>query len=136
MSDVRTFGNIDPSKRKRKSFTLQGLYDYDVEGPDGEVLHKEDDTWQETFECLSKVPAKVLDNLIASVGVSKSGAVSVDNLQICGFLRSCLLPRDRPRWDALLDDDARVLDMGDDLVPVMEELTGGLFGRPTPPPSS
>lgn len=134
MSDVRTFGNIDPSKRKRETFTLQGLYEYDVE-MDGEVLHKEDDQWSETFECLSKVPAKVLDGLISSVGISKSGAVSVDNLRVCGFIRSCVHPRDRQRWDALMDDDARVMAL-DDLVPIMEVLTGGLFGRPTPPPSS
>ena len=136
MSDqgVRTFGNIDPTKKKRTSFTLQGLYEFDVLADDGEVLHKEDDVWTETFTCLSKVPAKVLDKLITSMGVSR-GEVSFDNLHICGFLRDCLVPVDRPRWDALLDDDARLVDLDGDLSPILDLLTGGLFGRPTKPPS-
>lgn len=131
MSDqgVRTFGNIDPTKRKRESFTLQGLYEYDVDG------HAEDEAWSETFECLSKVPAKVLDNLISSVGMGKSGSVSFENLQICGFIRSCLHPKERQRWDTLMDDDARPLDLNEDLGPILDVLTNGIFGRPTPPPS-
>lgn len=128
MSDVRTFGNIDPKKKKRQSFTLQGLYEFDVDG------HSEDEVWTETFTCLSKVPAKVLDKLITSMGVSK-GEVSFDNLHICGFLRDCLIPADRPRWDALLDDEARLVDLDGDLSPILDLLTGGLFGRPTQPPS-
>lgn len=133
MSDVRTFGNIDPKKKKRPEFKLQGLYEFDVE-VDGEVLHKEDEVWQESFTCLSKVPAKVLDKLITSMGMSQ-GQVSFENLHICGFLRACLVPADRPRWDALLDDDARIVDLDEDLSPILDLLTGGLFGRPTKPPS-
>lgn len=134
MSDqgVRTFGNIDPKKKKRPSFKLQGLYEFDVEDDDGEVLHKEDDVWEESFTCLSKVPAKVLDKLIASMGVSR-GEVSFDNLHICEFMRKCLLPKDRDRWDALLDDDARLVDLDEDLSPILDLLTKGLFGRPTQP---
>jgi hypothetical protein len=136
MSDqgVRTFGNIDPKKKKRQSFTLRGLYEFDVEGPDGEVLHKEDDVWEETFTCLSKVPAATLDKLITSMGVNR-GEVSFDNLHICGFLRDCLVPKDRLRWDVLLSDDSRPVDLTDDLGPVLDLLTNGLFGRPTQPPS-
>jgi hypothetical protein len=136
MSDqgVRTFGNIDPKKKRRQTFTLQGLYEFDVEGPDGEVLHKEDDVWEETFTCLSKVPAKVLDKLVASMGMSR-GEVSFDNLHICGFLRACLVPQDRDRWDTLLDDEARIVDLDEDLSPILDLLTNGLFGRPTKPPS-
>jgi hypothetical protein len=131
MSDQlpRTFGNIDPAKKKRESFTLQGLYEFDVDG------HAEDEVWSEEFTCLSKVPAKALDKLIASMG-SSGGEVSFDNLHICGFVRACLVPKDRGRWDALLDDDARPVDLNDDLGPILDLLTKGVFGRPTKPPSS
>ncbi len=136
MSDlpVRTFGNIDPKKKLRPEFKLQGLYEFDVTGDGGEVLHHEDEVWTEKFTCLSKVPAKVLDKLVASMGMSR-GEVSFDNLHICGFLRACLVPTDRDRWDALLDDEARIVDLDEDLSPILDLLTGGLFGRPTKPPS-
>ncbi len=133
MAEHRTFGNVDPKKKHRTSFTLQGLYEFDVMDADGETLHAEDDEWREEFTCLSKVPAAALDNLVASVGM-QGKAVSFANLQICGFLRSCLVPKDRPRWDALLADDARPVDLGDDLTPILDLLTNGLFGRPTSPP--
>lgn len=127
---IRTFGNIDPTKKKREKFTLQGLYEFDT------ADHAEDEVWTEEFTCLSKVPAKVLDSLISSVAMGKAGEVSFDNLRICGFLRACLIPADRPRWDALMDDDARLLDLNDDLGPILDVLSGGVFGRPTTPPSS
>lgn len=132
---IRTFGNIDPKKKHRETFTLQGLYEFDTTDADG-TEHAEDEVWSEEFTCLSKVPAKVLDSLIASVAMGKDGGVSFDNLRICGFLRACLVPKDRPRWDVLMEDDARILDLNDDLGPILEVLAGGVFGRPTTPPSS
>lgn len=130
----RTFGNIDPKKKRRESFTLRGLYEFDVLDRDGDVIHAEDDIWEETFTCLSKVPAAALDKLITSMGMSR-GEMSFDNLHICGFLRDCLMPKDRERWDALLADEARPVDLNEDLGPILDMLTNGLFGRPTRPPS-
>lgn len=132
---TRTFGNVDPSKKHRQTFTLQGLYEFDTTDAAG-VDHSEDEVWSEEFTCLSKVPAKVLDSLISSVSMGKAGEVAFDNLRICGFIRACLLPKERPRWDALMDDEARILDLNEDLGPILDVLSGGVFGRPTPPPSS
>lgn len=132
----RTFGNVDPQAKKRESFTLQGLYEFDVKGPDGEVLHKEDDVWQEEFRCLSVVPAGALDRLISSVSVTDTGALRFQSLRVVDFLSGCLKPDDRERFQALLDDDARPVDLARDLIPVMETLAGPLLGRPTQPPSS
>ena len=132
----RTFGSVDQKQTERSTFDLQGLYDFDVEGPDGEVLHKEGDPWKETFALLRVVPSLALDKLIASVSVTESGAMRFADLRVIDFLRACLRPSDRPAFQSLLEDDSRPVDLAEDLIPVMQWLAGPLLGRPTVPPSS
>lgn len=132
----RTFGSIEPKAKDRSSFTLQGLYEFDVTAPDGEVMHKEGDVWQESFRCLSVVPAGALDRLIASVSVTDTGGLRFQSLRVVDFLTACLMPDDRKLFRILLDDDSRPVDLAEQLIPVMEWLAGPLLGRPTPPPSS
>lgn len=135
MPAPRTFGSVDPARRKEAAqFTLQGLYEFDVKDAAGQVVHAEGEAWQETFTCLREAPPGVLDDLMATTGQSPTGAVRWNQLSVVRFLRGMLVPADEAKFDALMHDKARPLDFRESIFPLMDHLSNEVLGFPTMQP--
>lgn len=119
----RTFGSVDPAARKEAiQFTLQGLT-----FPDGLP-------WEETFSCLPSAPAGVLDDFVQAAGAFDGSNIWTAP-SLTGFLRSVMLDADVERFDGLLHDKSRIVEL-QDLGELVMWLSSELMGRPTPPLSS
>lgn len=117
----------------RKTFTAKPLVlaeppTIDLEGPHTSDADK---TWQESFTCLRVAPAAVLDVIAGSVNVNRAGQVTaIHQAQAIPILRELIVPTDIGRFEQLLADRDRVVDLAT-LWEAAMWVVGQLTGRPT-----
>lgn len=122
----RTFGTQTPTGEappELHEFTLQGV---------GQLSNE---PWSETFRCLTKAPASALDDLARSIGMNERGEQVWNQVSLLRFFFTVLHPDDEERFDKLVRDKDRTVDIGQ-LGDVMLWLSSEYGDRPTQPPSS
>ena len=119
----RTFSSrIDPD-RAPTTFTLDGDRVDGKGRPTGEM-------WSEDFTALPKVPSVALDDLAQSVRIDSKGRQAYNAPSVLNFLRRVIVPDDLERFEALVSDPARNVEL-DLMADVMNWLVDELGGRPT-----
>lgn len=96
------------------------------------VPEKPSEPWEETFTVLQHVPPAALVTLSIAATVTPDGDIAWNSVSVVRFLRNVLVPSDEARWDALMLDKLRRVDVNA-LADVMFYITGEKAGRPTGP---
>lgn len=112
--------------------------------------------WSETFKCWPRIAPQAMADLALAMRVTPEGERIWNAGAVIGFVRRALMdvepvavngetpPFDptqmaksqRGRWQALVNDSDRALNMQDDLGPILLWLAEEYTGRPTEPPST
>lgn len=109
----------------------KGEADFDLGGV-GQLTGVE---WREEFWLLPTAPVGVVDDLLSSITLTEDGKLSYRQVSVLRFFRGILVDADVPRFEALMRDKDRVVDLGT-LGEIMMELGEEMLGvRPTLPPS-
>lgn len=114
-----------PRRDQRYSFTLAG----DRTDNDGEYTGEE---WEESFTCLPTIPGSALEILSKAVGVNAAGEQVYNRPSVIGFLRATLPPTDQARFDALVVDPHRTVEL-EVLAQVMRVINDKVVNRPSTP---
>lgn len=91
--------------------------------------------WSERFKTVPVVPVGVIDALTSSMGTDDHGNTVFAQPSLLKFMRGLLYDEDIPRFDALMGDKNRAVDintLGEIMLWLAEEKTG----RPTMPSSN
>lgn len=92
--------------------------------------------WEETFTVRAVLPGGLIADLVTAVGVDGEGNLTYGRSAVLKFMRSAVIDDDQARFDALMRDTDRVVEL-DDVGPVMLWIVGmNNGGRPTGPLSS
>lgn len=94
---------------------------------DGNVEH-----WEETFTVVDKLPPGVLSDLTYAITVTDDGDIKYNAIGVTRFLRGVIEPADEKRWDALIRDKRRQVELSV-LADVMMLVNGAKSNRPTGP---
>lgn len=93
------------------------------------------DEWREEFWLLPLAPVGAVDDLMASITLTDDGRLSYRQTSLLRFFRGVLVEEDVPRFEALMRDKDRAVDLST-LGEIMMELGEDMLGvRPTRPPS-
>lgn len=107
------------------TFDISGQY---TRQPDAEP-------WTEMFTCVGLAPAGVLESLTSSISLEpQTGRRRYNTMSCMAFVRAVLVDEDIERWDALLEDNDRIVGLID-LVGIVAWLSDELTLRPTRPSS-
>lgn len=109
-------------------FTLGGVYAQGRTGPGGS------DTWEETFTVSSRLDARAAQ-WYASAFTIIEGKETINPPAIIQFLAIACIPESALRFQALIDDPDRLVDV-DVLGSVFTWLSDEVIARPTAPPSA
>lgn len=89
----------------------------------------------EVFTTVVHLPPAVIDDVSSTVVINDDGVAYYQRHETLKFLRTAICAADRDRWDALVRDPDRLVDLTA-LVSIMHWIAGTLLDRPTGPPSS
>lgn len=96
----------------------------------------DDDTdpapWEETFTVVETLPPGALADLAFSITVTNDGEIKYNAVGVTRFLRAVIVPGDEQRWDALMRDKRRQVDLAV-LADVLMLVNGAKTNRPTGP---
>lgn len=104
-------------------FTLAGRLRVPVDGASD---------WEETFTVLEEIAGQALESLARSAQIDDEGNIQWNKLALLRFLRAAIVPEDEDRWDRMMADKERVIDIslvGD----VVFDITKEKADRPTGP---
>lgn len=87
--------------------------------------------WKESFTCVPVAPAGVLDDLASSMGSDQRGNRVWNVPSLLGFMRGILVDEDVDRFEALMRDKDRAVDLKD-LGEIMLWVSEELVDRPSP----
>lgn len=125
----KTYRSKAPKRKQVPTFTVEGPYiDVDAEG---NVVESEEE-WSETFRCLPEAPGATLDDLVSAVSVDDEGNISFSRVSVLRFIRSVVVESDEQRWNEMVRDKRRLVDL-DVLGEIMMDLAAGYTGRPIGP---
>lgn len=117
--------------------TFQATGDEDLPLPDPHPFRLEGkrrsdgERWVEDFAVLGDIPQGPVGDLASMVTITKDGGIRYSALACTRFLRAVIVPEDEDRWDALLYDKDRPVNI-DALGPVALWAAGHASGgRPT-----
>lgn len=125
----KTYRTNRQARRQVPTFTVAGWY-VDVT-PEGEVVESEEE-WEETFRCLPVAPGGALDDIAAAVSIDDHGRMTFNKVSVLRFIRAVLVEADEPRFDAMVRDKRRMVEL-DVLGEIMIDLSEGYTNRPTGP---
>lgn len=86
--------------------------------------------WSESFTAVSVAPAGVLDDLASSMGVDDRGNRVWHSPSLLGFMRGIIVDDDVARFESLMRDKDRAVDIRD-LGEIMLWLSEELLDRPS-----
>jgi hypothetical protein len=89
----------------------------------------------EQFTTIADLPPAVLDDVSRSVVIGDDGTAYYQRHETLQFVRAAIRAQDHARWDALVRDPDRLVNL-DRLVEIMLWLVGTLLNRPTGPLSN
>jgi hypothetical protein len=127
VSDIPTFQTTGYKRRDEPPFRFRLAGERMEPNEDGAY-----EEWDEVFTCVKALPAGVLAEIGVTVGVNDRGELSYGRQAVVRFLRSMLVPEDRLRYDELVHDTDRVVEV-EDLGPIMILLIGKLSAHPSGP---
>lgn len=86
--------------------------------------------WEESFTAVPVAPPGVLDDVASSMGIDDRGNRVWHTPSLLGFMRGVIVDDDVARFEALMRDKDRAIDIKD-LGEIMLWLTEELLGRPS-----
>lgn len=121
-----------------EQFTLEG--EHITPSNAGEVAESgaepKYEAWEETFTVRPVLPGGLVYDIATSVGVDDQGNLTYGRTAVMRFLHGAIIDADQGRFDQLMRDTDRVVEL-DDIGPVMLWIVGlNNAGRPTGPQSS
>lgn len=102
--------------------------EFDLEG----ARFSNNEPWSEHFACVEVAPPAVLDDLVSSSTIDERGNRIYHTPSLIAFMNGVLVDQDLPRFNALMRDKDRAIDiqtLGEIVVWISEEIVG----RPTGP---
>ncbi len=103
---------------------------------DGRHVSDPEQAWEETFTARRAAPSSVIDMMAGSVSVDSRGRLTgINQAQAIPILREVLDPESARRFDHLIGDPDRVVDLGT-LWMAASWLVEQLIGRPTGGPGT
>lgn len=105
--------------------------DFDLSGV-GQVTGE---PWREEFHLLPIAPVGCVDDLLSSMRITGDGRISYQQGPLVRFFRGVMLDADVARWETLIRDKDRAVDL-QTLGEIMDDLSESMLGLPTKPPSS
>lgn len=125
-----TASTQESREARTEPFELEGVYAPGRHGPGGD----DDTTWSETFTVSSRLDARMAGWYAQAYTVIEGKQV-INPPAVIQFLKMACVPESALRFEALVDDPDRLVDV---------KLLGEVFGwlaeevldRPTPPPSA
>ena len=115
--------DLPDEQREPLWFTLSGKH------------RKSKKAWTERFDIVEHIPFAVLNDLAGTITGGPNGEVVYTKHGVLRFMHAVIEPDDLPRWDALVRDPDRPVDL-DVVTTAMQAIVGAHANRPTGPQSS
>jgi hypothetical protein len=91
--------------------------------------------WTERFDIVPHIPFAVLNDLAGTIQAGPDGEVIYTKHGVLRFMHAVIEPDDVPRWDALVRDADRPVDL-EVVTTAMQAIVGASSNRPTGPQSN
>lgn len=109
------------------SFTVDGMrWEQDADGR----MVETDRPWEESFTLVPEIPPGAHLDLLSGAVVGEDGAIAWNMFPMVRFIRAVIIPEDETRWDDLIRDKTRRLQV-ERVGELMFWITGEKTGRPT-----